>query len=195
MRLRTATAFLLLVVPMLASAHAGHDQHHVGVVQGLLHPLSGIDHLLAMLAVGWWSAATTERRWWLAPSAFAAATFAGAWIGARGLFALPGIEPWIGASVLVFGALMLLALRLPAAMAMALAAAFGLFHGAAHGGELGGEAHGLGAWIAGMVLATLALHLAGALAGRGAVTHARWFTRLAGAGTAAVGAVLLAGTL
>lgn len=193
MRLRTI-ALLLLALPALATAHAGHDHPPIGFVQGLLHPLTGLDHLLAMVAVAWWSAATQTRRWWIAPLAFACATLAGAVAAASLGIAWPGVEFVIASSVLVFGVVMLAAWRAPVAIAGTLAAVLGAAHGVAHGVELGAGG-GAGAWLFGMAIGTLLLHGAGAMLGRVAVARAQWSTRVAGAATAAVGVVLIVASL
>ena len=93
-----------------ASAHIGTDfsaHAEIGFIDGLLHPLTGLDHLAAMLAVGFWSA-LSARRLWTAPLAFAAMLLAGALLGLAGM-ALPAVEPMIAASLLVLG--LLVALR------------------------------------------------------------------------------------
>lgn len=192
-RLRLLTLVALLA-PSLVSAHAGDGNVHAGLVHGVLHPVTGIDHLLAMLAVGWWSAATQTPRWWAAPVAFTLATLAGALMGAVVSVAIPGVEWSIAGSVVVFGVLMLAAVRLPVIAAAAVAAGFGVFHGFAHGVELGGS-DGVGAWILGMAAGTLLLHLVGAGAGRAATKHSRWITRTAGAVTTVLGVALLGGAL
>ena len=186
--------FIALCVPALALAHAGDGHAHVGLLQGLLHPLNGIDHLLAMLAVGWWAAATQAKHWWVAPLGFASATCMGAFAGATASISIPGVEWLIGVSVIAFGMLMLAARRLSVAVATALAAGFGLAHGMAHGVELSGDAT-VGAWIVGMAVATLGLHAMGALTGRLAVRHGQWVTRAAGGVTALLGVAIMGGVL
>ena len=153
--LRAAAAILLSTASAVALAHTGGDggEHH-GLLMGALHPITGLDHLAAMLAVGMWSAMTT-RRIWLAPLAFAALLLAGAIIAKLGL-ALPAIEPMIAASMLVVGLLVATRTRLPEWSGAGLVGAFALFHGAAHGQELAG-----GMALAGMVLGTAALHMVG----------------------------------
>jgi len=176
-----ATALLL---PLATLAHTGGDPHtHTGLVAGLMHPFTGADHLAAMLAVGLWSALAV-RPVWLAPAAFVALLAAGAAAGFAGL-AVPGVEPMIAASLLVLGLLVATRRGLPVVAAAALAGGFAFFHGAAHGQELGGGAQWLA--LAGMVVSTAALHLAGV--GLGHWLQARH--RLAG--TAAGGAVALLG--
>lgn len=188
-RLIVAAAALL---PALAMAHPGQCGH--GFSSGVAHPFNGIDHLLAMAAVGWWSATTRERRWWMVPAAFAGCTLLGALIGLYGVLNLPASETMIALSLVVLGLLMMRKLRLPTAAACAIAGAFALFHGYAHGMEM--PACRMGSqWLGGMVTATALLHLGGALAGRLAARHADWLTRVAGGATALTGAALLAGVI
>lgn len=178
------TLLTALLLPVVALAHTGGDGHsHTGLLAGLLHPFTGADHLAAMLAVGLWSALAV-RPVWVAPLAFVLLLTAGAAGGFAGL-SVPGVEPMIAASLLVLGLLVATRRGLPLAAAAALAGGFALFHGAAHGQELGGDAQWLA--LAGMVLSTAALHLAGV--GLGHWLQARH--RLAG--TAAGGAVALLG--
>lgn len=180
---------LLLAAPA-AFAHPGHAVPGLGA--GLLHPLLGIDHLLALVGAGLWAAQLggAARRW--VPAGFLAALAAGLAMGAGGV-ALPGVEPGIAASVLVFGVLVAGGARLPARVGVALSSAFALFHGYAHGVELpaGGE---IAAYIAGLVMSS-ALTLCAAMAcgawARSAGKPA--WVRVAGAGMAASGVALLAG--
>lgn len=153
----TATAAGLLL-PAAALAHPGHSVTDGAFAGGLLHPLTGLDHLLAMVAVGLWAALCGGRALWALPVAFLMAMLAGFGLGAGGV-ALPAVEPVILASVIVLGALVALAARLPVVAAAALVALFGLAHGHAHGTE--GPAAGLVAYVAGFGLATAGLHAAG----------------------------------
>lgn len=183
-----ATALL----PALAMAHAGHCGH--GFASGIVHPFTGIDHLLAMAAVGWWSATSLDRRWWIVPMTFAGSTLLGALIGLYGVMHLPAGETMIALSLVVLGGLLMRKQRLPTAAACAVAGVFALFHGYAHGVEM--PACGMGEqWLVGMVSATALLHLGGALAGKFATRHADWTTRLAGGVTAITGVALLTGVI
>jgi urease accessory protein len=181
-----------------ASAHIGHDSGIMGhshggtFLSGFLHPLTGLDHLAAMVAVGLWSALAARRAWpdllW-APLGFAAMLLAGALLGLQGV-ALPAVEPMIAASLLVIGLLVLTRWRVPGIAAAALVGVFAVFHGLAHGYELAGDANALPV-VAGMLAATLLLHAAGVAAGW-ALRHANvWVPRLAGAGVAVFGLALL----
>ena len=184
---RAALGAALLALPALALAHTGADggAHH-GFAAGFMHPFTGIDHLLAMLLVGAWSA-MLQRRWWLAPLAFIALLLVGALLASAGL-ALPAVEPVIALSVVLLGALLATRTQWPAAAMAAVAALFALFHGAAHGSEL----VGMGA-LAGMVLATALLHGAGLLAGRALQPRSAWWPRAAGVAASLFGAALLFG--
>ena len=184
---RAALSAALLALPALALSHTGADggAHH-GFAAGFLHPFTGIDHLLAMLLVGAWSA-TLQRRWWLAPLAFIALLLVGALLASAGL-ALPAVEPVIALSVVLLGALLATRTQWPAAAMAAVAALFALFRGAAHGSEL----VGMGA-LGGMVLATALLHGAGLLAGRALQPRSAWWPRAAGVAASLFGAALLFG--
>ncbi|QGW84010.1 HupE/UreJ family protein [Variovorax paradoxus] len=186
-------ALLAMLLPLAASAHTGADGgvHH-GFATGFLHPLTGADHLAAMVAVGLWSALAARRAWpdllW-APLAFAGMLLAGALMGLAGM-QLPAVEPMSAASLLVLGLLVATRIHLPAAAAAAVVGVFAVFHGVAHGQELASE-QGAALTLAGMVAATVLLHLAGIGIGW-ALRHANaWLPRAAGAAVVALGAALL----
>ena len=138
-----------------AQAHTGHD-HGEGFVSGFLHPLTGADHLLAMVAVGLWASQLGGRALWLVPAAFVAVMAAAGGFGFAGLIP-PGIEVAILASLVVIGGAVALALRLPTVAAMVVVGAFAAAHGLAHGAELPEAAGALG-YMLGFMLATAALH-------------------------------------
>lgn len=148
---------LLLGACGAASAHTGHGI--ASLFEGLAHPF-GLDHLLAMVTVGAWSALVLPAgRRWLGPAAFLAAMTVGAALGAGGL-ALPFVEHGIALSVALFGAMLLAGTRLPVPAGLALIALAAAVHGIAHGAEL--PAGGVfGAYAAGFLAMTAALHLAG----------------------------------
>ena len=187
-------AFAALALPLAAFAHTGADAglHH-GLVAGFMHPLTGADHLAAMVAVGLWSALAARRAWpdllW-APLAFAGMLLVGALMGLAGL-QLPAVEPMIAASLLVLGLLVATRAHLPAGVAVAVVGLFAVFHGVAHGQELAGESDAA-LTLSGMVAATVLLHAAGIAVGW-ALRHANaWLPRVAGAGVVALGVTLLA---
>lgn len=183
--MRFPLALLMALVPVAAAAHPGHAEG-VGLFAGLAHPLSGPDHLLAMLAVGLWAALAGGRALWAYPATFVAAMLAGGLLGAGGA-ALAVIEPAILASVILLGAAAALTLRVPLGVAVAALAVFGVAHGYAHGLEGPGGA----AYAAGFVLATAALHGAGIVAGLAVVRLQRLLIgRAAGFGVALAGVAL-----
>ena len=154
---RILTLVALAGAASVASAHTGHGTE--SLFEGLAHPLAA-DHLLAMLAVGLWSAvALPGAQRWLGPLSFLAAmTFAAA-LGAAGA-ALPFGEVGIALSVAVFGAMLIAGRRLQANAGLALIAAGAALHGLAHGAELPAGGSFL-AYAAGFLVVTAALHVAG----------------------------------
>ncbi len=191
--LSLAAALALTLWASGADAHTGVDAgvHH-GFARGFLHPITGLDHLAAMLGVGLWSAlsaAALDRRLLWAPLGFTLMLLAGALLGLTGVQA-EGVEPMIAASVLLVGLLAATRLPMPGLAAAALVGVFAVFHGLAHGLELAPQDGGLPA-LAGMALATLALHGAGMLAGVALRERNRWLPQLLGTGIALFGASLL----
>lgn len=153
-----ATIGISAASPALAHTGVGFIGES-GLAAGFLHPLLGLDHLLAMLGVGIWGAQLGGRAIWLVPASFVAVMVAGAALALSGA-ALPMVELGIGGSVLIMGGLIALGTRMPLPLAMGLVGLFALFHGHAHGTELPGFAHPA-AYGAGFVLATMLLHAAG----------------------------------
>jgi urease accessory protein len=171
------------------SVHAG-EHSHMSLTEGLLHPFSGLDHVLAMVAVGLWASQLGGRALWLLPLTFPAVMALGAALGISGVV-LPGIEIGIAGSVLVLGAVVALALRPSLALSVPLIGLFALLHGYSHGVELPVSASAL-SYGAGFIAATLVLHATGMaiglVAGRVPV---RFAARTAGGAIAALGVVLL----
>ncbi len=178
---------LFLLLPVAAAAHDGHTH---GFSQGFAHPFTGIDHLLAMLAVGWWSASSLTGRWWLVPAIFAAMVLAGALFAMNVSVSALATEIMAAVSLLVLGILLLARARLSMLAVALIVAAMGAAHGVAHGSELPMSAAAQ-SWLAGMVSATLALHLAGAAIGLATRQRSPWLTRTGGALVASAGAVLV----
>ena len=178
----------ILVAPATAQAHVGlHATAELAA--GFVHPLTGLDHLLAMLAVGLWSTQHRGRAAWLIPAGFLAALAAGFGTGIAGLV-LPVTEHAILASLLVLGLGIAFTIRLPTAAGAGIAAAFALFHGHAHGAELPAETAAV-AFGLGMLAASLLLHLTGVVAGLASGRfESGLFARCAGCLIAAGGAVL-----
>ncbi|RJP64015.1 MAG: urease accessory protein UreJ [Comamonadaceae bacterium] len=177
---RGLPALALAALSFSAAAHVGDAEAHGGFLTGFLHPITGLDHLAAMLAVGVWSAMTTKRLW-IAPVSFAALLLAGALLAQAGV-AFPAIEPMIAASMLVVGLLLAAQVKLPEATGAVLVGAFALFHGAAHGQELVD-----GSALAGMVLGTAVLHSVGIAMGLGLKRANHWLPRMAGGVVALMG--------
>jgi urease accessory protein len=147
-----------LVLAGPATAHAGTGLRG-GVASGFLHPLSGADHLLAMVSVGLWGAFLGRPLIYALPVIFPTVMVAGAAMGMLGVPA-PPVEIGIALSVLVLGLCIVLAVRAPVWAAAVIVAAFALFHGYAHGKELPSAADPVG-YSLGFVLATGLLHVAG----------------------------------
>jgi urease accessory protein len=176
-----------------AQAHPGHDGGHEltwDFAGGVLHPLLGWDHLLAMISVGLWAAMLGGRARWLIPSAFVAtmttAAFAATQWGASAFAVAPStIEQGIAASIFGLGLLVALRVRLSLAAGAALVAAFAAFHGWAHGVELPLNASGI-SYGTGFVASTIALHAVGVAIGY-SLQHYPKVTRAAGFAMAAAG--------
>ncbi len=181
-----AGACLAMLWPLCAMAHVESGQAG-GFASGLSHPVSGLDHVLAMVAVGLWGAQLGAPALWLLPVAFPMMMAFGGMLGLMGT-PLPGVEPGIAVSGVVLGALILGEVRMPIVGALLVVGFFAVFHGHAHGTELqAGQSAML--YSLGFVVATGALHGIGVGIG---LIH-RWnFGRVALRGA---GALVLAGGL
>jgi urease accessory protein len=166
---------LLFVVSGVAFAHPGVHVTHF--VDGMSHPLSGFDHMLAMFAVGVWAAQLGGRAIWTVPTSFVAMMALAGWIGTTET-PLPMVESGIATSVLVLGLLIAFSIRTSPVLGAGLVALFAVFHGYAHGMEMPGNA--LWPYGFGFVLATTLLHGVGILAGLSLRNRAAWL-RAAGA--------------
>lgn len=186
---RHLSALALLLAPGLAFAHAGHES--TGLMAGLAHPLLGLDHLLAMLAVGLWAAQQHGSARWAVPLGFVASLLLGGLLGFAGVL-LPLLESAIAGSLLALGLLVTVAARLPLAVALGLTGVFGLNHGVAHGLELPIHAS---PWLyaVGFLGATAALHACGYALVRLLPQAGSPLVRLAGIASAVSGAWLLVG--
>ncbi len=144
---------LLLSIPALAFAHTGTEG--ASFMHGVVHPLQGWDHLLAMIAIGVLASRMEGGQRWLLPAAFICAMAAGGALGASG-YPLPWVETFIALSLIAFGAAIFFA-RQPALPLLAIiAAGFALFHGHAHGSEM--VAGSVAAYSAGFMMSTATLH-------------------------------------
>lgn len=167
-----------------------------GILSGFLHPLLGVDHLLAMVAVGLLSAQIGGRAIWTVPSAFVSVMAIGAFSGIMGM-PLPLVEYGITGSVLILGITILAGKRLPEWLAIVFVALFALFHGHAHGTELPSLTNTTGlmvSYIAGFLIATAGLHVVGALIGISAIrsNQGKMWMRLGGVAISVVGIFLIA---
>src|SRR5262249_40499247 len=149
---------LIAAFPSLAHAHVGVGPAS-GLLNGLAHPTTGLDHICAMITVGLWAAQRGGRAIWMIPLAFVTVMAVG---GALGMVAIspPFVEQGIVAWLLVLGLLVAAAVRLPLAASVILVGLFALFHGHAHGAEMPDTAAGL-AYGLGFILATACLHTIG----------------------------------
>lgn len=187
--LRTGALLALLALPLLAHAHTDSATGG-GFVSGFLHPLTGGDHLLAMVAVGMWGAILGAPLVWLLPVAFPMLMVVGAVAALAGL-PVPAFEPGVALSVVVLGGAIAAFWRAPVAVAVAVVAFFGFLHGYAHGTELP-EAAGPAAYASGFVLASGLLHGAGiAIGAIRSLRRGDIALRLLGGVVACIGAALL----
>ena len=184
-------ALALVLLAGLSSAALAHIGIHAdGFADGFGHPLSGIDHVLAMVAVGLWASQLGRQASWLLPLTFPVVMGLGAVMGSSGI-ALPWIEMAIAGSVVALGSVIAFALRPSTAASVAIIALFAVFHGYGHGSEL---ADSSATFCAGFVGATLALHAIGLAFGAWSARSTGLLgARAAGAAIAVLGAGLLVG--
>jgi urease accessory protein len=183
-----AATLLSIVTPTLAFAHTGLGDAH-GFTQGFLHPVGGLDHVLAMVTVGLLAATLGGRALWLLPASFVAVMALGGALGSAGVN-VPFVETGIALSVVIFGLAVAFRTPLPVLAGMALVGFFAIFHGWAHGAEMPTNASGL-AYAGGFLLATALVHGVGIAVGLGTGQLGGTFgARLAQAGG---GAMTLAG--
>ncbi len=178
-----------------ATAHVGvGDVSHFS--SGLFHPVMGIDHVLAMVAVGFYATQLGGRNVVLIPLAFIATMILGGFLGYSGV-TLPTVEQAIGISVVVMGLAIAFGVKLPGVGAMALVGIFALFHGHAHGNEGAGLGVSFLPYAAGFVIATAMLHCVGIGIGFGLrridAQTALTIERVVGATGALAGIALLTG--
>ncbi|MGH8174210.1 MAG: HupE/UreJ family protein [Rhodanobacteraceae bacterium] len=192
MAARTAWLPMAVLCLCFCESAAAHLQHGeaAGFLSGLSHPISGLDHVLAMVAVGLWGAQLGAPAIWVLPVAFPIVMALGGLMSLLGI-PLPGTEIGIAASMILLGAAVLFELKPPLWAAAALVAFFAIFHGHAHGTELPPGENGL-LYSMGFVFATGCLHAIGVAIG---LVH-RWtagrtFLRLSGAFIASMGVFFL----
>ena len=190
---RPAARVALSLASVLASAPAWAHTGSVagGFLGGFAHPVFGIDHVVAMVAVGLWGAFLGAPAIWLLPIVFPLVMACGGVLGILGV-PIPAVETGIATSAVVLGLMVALAARPPLWVAAVLVGAFAIFHGHAHGAELPAGADAV-AYSAGFVIATGVLHLAGIAFGTLAAWPAgRLAVRTAGGAIALAGVAFLA---
>lgn len=156
--MRALIAFLLILLPTAAFAHPGHE-HVPGLLSGFLHPIGGLDHVLAMVAVGVFAYVLGGRALWLVPLSFVAMMAVGFGLGLAQVD-VPFVELGIALSSVVIGGVAALGRPMPVVAASALVGVFAVFHGHAHGAEMPAGAAGF-EYAVGFIVATAVLHLAG----------------------------------
>jgi urease accessory protein len=188
---RLLQAFLLLLAPGLALAHEGASLPYGSFFGGLLHPVLGPDHFLAMVSVGILSAQMGGRAIWTVPATFVAVMALGGLAGWLGL-PLASIEAGIAFSVLALGAAIAAERRIPVVVAMVFVGTFAVFHGYAHGAEMPEVATPV-TYALGFISGTAGLHLAGVVIGDIAQHYAtgKVMLRAAGGVIAAIGVYFL----
>jgi urease accessory protein len=183
-KIATAAA-VLAALPVVASAHPG--LHAAGLADGFIHPFTGADHLLAMIATGYWAAQFSGRARFAIPAVFAGLMVVGAALGFHA--EAPGfVEYGIAASVVLLGLLVAFDVKMPVAPAVGLVGVFALCHGFAHGAETPAAASQV-LFFGGFVLASLILQAAGF--GLASLRPGKRLSRIAGAAVALGGAWML----
>ena len=187
---------ILTTILLIPLAHTGYDS---GIYAGLLHPVLGIDHLLAMVAVGLLSAQLGGRAIWTVPAAFVSVMAVGGLLGLAGI-SIPLVEYGIAFSVVALGVALAARRQIPVLVAMAFVGLFALFHGHAHGTELPNVSDTVlqvAAYVFGFLVATAGLHLIGALIGQMAVGNPRGanILRFSGAAIAVLGVFIVFGAI
>lgn len=183
---RWSLAPIVMIFSGIAQAHPGHGG---GYMAGIAHPFTGLDHVLAMLAVGIWAAQLGGRARWLVPGSFVALMAVAGSAGMAGIGALPMAESGIATSVLLLGLLIAFSVKLPTVLGAGIAGLFAIFHGYAHGAEMP-MLSAPWQYGAGFVLSTAVLHGLGLLLGQGLNKQAIGL-RAVGAAIAASGAWMM----
>jgi urease accessory protein len=189
-------ALAAVAAPAVAYAHTGVGDTS-GFVHGFSHPISGLDHILAMVMVGVFAFQLGGRATWLVPTTFVLVMAVGGGLGIAGIN-VPFVELGIALSVVVLGAIVALNVKASTAVAMGLVGLFAIFHGHAHGAEMPENAAGA-AYAAGFMIATAVLHAVGLglgfMIGRAGERHGTFAVRTAGGVAAVAGVGILAGMI
>ena len=186
----------ILLATRIAEAHPGHAGHfgHAGLIAGIAHPFSGIDHILAMIAVGLLAAQIGGRMIWMLPLTFVTLMTGGGLLNLAGV-PVPWVEQSLMASVLVLGLLIAVYAKMPMLMPLFLIGLFAIFHGYAHVAEMRAGAS-LAGYALGFIMATAILHGIGLGLGLGARQFASIrLVRVSGAAIAACGLLLFLGLI
>ncbi|THK36581.1 HupE/UreJ family protein [Ensifer sp. MPMI2T] len=188
-------ALVAAALPAVAHAHTGVGAAG-GLAHGFMHPVGGVDHILAMVAVGTFASIIGGRALWLVPASFVLMMAAGGALGIEGI-GVPFVEIGIAASVIVLGLAVALRWNPPTAVAMGVASLFAIFHGHAHGAEMPMDTSGV-QYALGFMAATALLHVAGiglgfALGRVGAKSYIA--TQLGGSAMALAGLGIMTGVL
>jgi urease accessory protein len=180
---------LIFILPVTASAHSATGSIG-GFSSGFTHPLSGLDHIVAMVAVGLWGAFLGGRAMWTLPVVFPVVMALGGALGVLGI-PLPGVETGIAGSGIILGLMVAAAAKPPLWVAAIIVGFFAIFHGHAHGTELPDSANAM-TFSIGFVISTGLLHLAGIAFGLLVKWQwGKWLIRAGGAVIAAVGFAFL----
>lgn len=183
-------ALALVMFAPAVMAHPGHVGYGEGIAAGFLHPFTGIDHLLALAAIGLWSVKQASPAYKWTPVMGAVGMILGAAMAWTGM-SLFGVETGIATSVLVAGVLVAAFAKVPAVVGGTVVVAMLLFHGFAHGSEMQPGAPVM-MYAGGFVLASMAIISLGRLSGK-ALTHHGGLYRMVGALVALAGGVLVLG--
>lgn len=146
-----------------ANAHSIASQGHADFLAGLLHPITGLDHVIAMVSVGIWGGILGSQAIWLLPVTFPMVMAIGGILGIVGV-PIPGVEIGIALSGMILGLMVLFEVKPPLWLALLIVAIFAVFHGHAHGTELG-AGHDAIAYSIAFVIATGLLHISGVAIG------------------------------
>jgi len=191
-----AMTALMALVPSIAYAHTGVGDT-IGFAHGFIHPITGLDHVLAMVMVGMFAWQLGGRALWMVPTTFVLVMAMGGALGVAGI-GVPFVEAGIALSVIVLGAVVAFGIKAPVAVAMAVVGLFAIFHGHAHGSEMPESAAGL-AYGFGFMLATALLHVMGVglgfVIGWAGEKQGPIVARTAGGAAALAGVAILVGML
>ncbi|MBY5536268.1 HupE/UreJ family protein [Rhizobium leguminosarum] len=189
-------ALAAVALPAVASAHPAIGEA-AGFSHGFAHPISGLDHILAMVMVGVFAFQLGGRAIWLVPTTFVLVMTLGGALGIAGI-TVPFVETGIALSVVVLGAIVALHVKAPLAAALGIIGLFAVFHGHAHGAEMPENAAAAG-YAAGFMVATALLHVAGlalgCLIGRAGERQGLFVTRTAGGIATIAGVGILTGLI